>query len=426
MTSQLKSLDNPVALKSRAETESRLLDRARELMPVVQARAAEAEKHRRMPAETDREFREAGFYRVLQPAAFGGLELSYGFHTQLAEEIGRGCPSSAWILGVIACHSWIFGMFPPEAQREFWSGPLGDPSATLATSFFPDGATVKREGDGFRLNGRWKFSSGVDHCQGLVLMGFARPISNPANTGGAAGAPAPPVPYFLFVPRANYKIEDTWHSAGLIATGSNDVILDNVFVPAHHSLEVMQSVNGKSPGGMFHESFLYRLPLFAVFGYTLVGTALGGAQGALDFVADNLKARSSSTAQSNAPPNKQREQESVQVRVAEAAAEIQAARAVLRVDRERINEQGRAGNFPGDEERVTYRLNLGYATKLCVSAVERLYPLSGAQNLAADNPLQRAFRDVHAVSLHVGLRWDLNAVNFGAVKLGLKCPDPRV
>jgi len=425
MTNQGNNGGGTAVLTKQAETEARLLDRARELMPVVQARAAEAEKQRRIPTETDREFREAGFYRVLQPAAFGGLELSYGFHTQLAEEIGKGCPSSAWILGVIACHSWIFGMFPPEAQREFWSA---NPSATLATSFFPDGATVKRESDGFRLNGRWKFSSGVDHCQGIVLMGFVRPISNPANTGGAAGSPAsaPPVPYFLFVPRANYKIEDTWHSAGLIATGSNDVILDNVFVPGHHSLEVMQSVNGKSPGGLFHESFLYRLPLFAVFGYTLVGTALGAAQAALDFVADNLKARSSSSAQSNAPTNKQREQESVQVRVAEAAAEIQAARAVLQVDRERINQQGRAGNFPSDEERVTYRLNLGYATQLCVSAVERLYPLSGAQNIGMDNPLQRAWRDVHAVSLHVGLRWDLNAVNFGAVKLGLKCPDPRV
>ena len=402
-----------------AATEARLLARAKELAPVLQARAAAAEKQRRMPVETDREFREAGFYRVLQPSAFGGLELSYGFHMQLAEQIARGCPSSAWILGVVAAHSWIFGMFPPDAQREFWGVDAG---ATLATSFFPDGATVRREASGFRLNGRWKFSSGVDHCQGVILMGFARPDPGATNFG----ASGPPVAYFLFVPRANYEIEDTWHAAGLIATGSNDVILENVSVPMHHSLEVMQSIDGKSPGGIFHESYLYRLPLFAVFGYTLVGTALGGAQGALQFVVDNLKARSSSTAQSNAPPNKQREQESVQVRVAEAAAEIHAARALLSADQACINEHGRAGHFPTDEERVTYRLNLGYATKLCVSAVERLYPLSGAQNLAADNPLQRAWRDVHAVSLHVGLRWDLNAVNFGAVKLGLKCPDPRV
>jgi alkylation response protein AidB-like acyl-CoA dehydrogenase len=420
VTTLPESLDPPHAAAGKADTEAQLLTYARELAPVVQARAASAEKLRRIPAETDRDFREAGFFRVLQPAAFGGLELSYGFHTQLAEEIARGCPSSAWVLGVIACHSWIFGMFPPDAQREFWSA---DPSATLATSFFPDGATAKREGDGFRLQGRWKFSSGVDHCQAIILMAFIRPESAPAN---ASAPPPAPIPYFLFVPRRDYQIEDTWHSAGLIATGSNDVILNNVWVPAYRSLEVMQSVTGKSPGGLFHESYLYRLPLFAVFGYTLVGTALGGAQAALDFIAENLTGRSSSAVQSNAPANRQREQESVQVRVAEAAAEINSARALLRLDQARINEQGRRGSFPNDAERVTYRLNLGYATKLCVSAVERLYPLSGAQNLGADNPLQRAWRDVHAVSLHVGLRWDLNAVNFGAVKLGLKCPDPRV
>jgi alkylation response protein AidB-like acyl-CoA dehydrogenase len=421
VTTTPNSLEQPTAQPAaersrRAETEARLLARARELTSVVQARATEAEKNRRIPAETDRDFRDAGFFRVLQPAAFGGLELSYGFHMQLAEEIARGCPSSAWVLGVIACHAWIFGMFPPEAQREFWTV---DPSATLATSFFPDGASVERERAGFRLQGRWKFSSGVDHCQGIILMAFLRPESSNAKSGDTT-----PVPYFLFVPRSDYQIEDTWHSAGLIATGSNDVILDDVLVPGYRSLEVMQSVGGKPPGGLFHENYLYRLPLFAVFGYTLVGTALGGAQGALDFVADALGMRGPS--QANAAQNRQREQESVQVRVAEAAAEINAARALLRLDQARINEQGRAGNFPTDEERVTYRLNLGYATKLCVNAVERLYPLSGAKNLGADNPLQRAWRDVHAVSLHIGLRWDLNAVNFGAVKLGLKCPDPRV
>jgi alkylation response protein AidB-like acyl-CoA dehydrogenase len=420
VTTTPPGLYQPTACASaaiREETEARLLARARELVPVVRTRAVEAEKNRRIPVETDHEFRDAGFFRVLQPSAFGGLELSYGFHMRLAEEIARGCPSSAWVLGVIACHAWIFGMFPPQAQREFWSADAG---ATLATSFFPDGASVKREASGFRLNGRWKFSSGVDHCQGIILMAFVGPESpNAASDAGSA-----PVPYFLFVPRSQYRIEDTWHAAGLIATGSNDVILDDVLVPGYRSLDVMQSVSGKPPGGVFHESYLYRLPLFAVFGYTLVGTALGGAQGALDFVIDTLKTRG--TSQANAPQNKQREQESVQVRVAEAAAEINAARALLRLDQARINEQGRAGNFPADAERVTYRLNLGYATKLCVSAVERLYPLSGAQNLGADNPLQRAWRDVHAVSLHIGLRWDLNAVNFGAVKLGLKCPDPRV
>jgi 3-hydroxy-9,10-secoandrosta-1,3,5(10)-triene-9,17-dione monooxygenase len=392
-------------------TESLLLDRARQLAPFLQERAGEAERQRRIPGQTDREFREAGFYRVLQPATFGGLELSYGVHMELAAEIARGCPSSAWVLGVIASHAWILGMFPPEAQREFWANGA---EATLASSFFPECVSVTREGSGFRLKGRWKFSSGVDLCQGVILMATTPP----------SGGSGPPEAYFLLLPRTDYRVEDTWFSAGLIATGSNDIVIENAFVPEYRCLEVMQPANGKSPGGAFHKGYLYRLPLFAVFGYTIVGTALGAAQGALDALTETLKNRTAT--QMTPVQGKQREQESVQMRIAESAAEAAAARALLRHDRSRINQQAEAGEFPDQLERVTYRLNLAYATKLCVSAVERLYPLAGAQGIAATNPLQRAWRDAHAVSLHVGLRWDINAINFGAVKLGLKCPDPRV
>jgi alkylation response protein AidB-like acyl-CoA dehydrogenase len=392
-------------------TESLLLDRARQLAPLLQERAGEAERQRRIPGQTDREFREAGFYRVLQPATFGGLELSYGIHMELAAEIARGCPSSAWVLGVIASHAWILGMFPPEAQGEFWAN---GGEATLASSFFPERVSVTREGSGFRLKGRWKFSSGVDLCQGVILMATTPP----------SGGSGPPEAYFLLLPHTDYRVEDTWFSAGLIATGSNDIVVENAFVPEHRCLEVMQPANGKSPGGAFHKGPLYRLPLFAVFGYTIVGTALGAAQGALDALTETVKNRTATPM--NPAQDRQREQESVQMRIAESAAEVEAARALLRQDRSRINQQAEAGEFPGHLERVRYRLNLAYATKLCVSAVERLYPLAGAQGLAATNPLQRAWRDAHAVSLHVGLRWDINAINFGAVNLGLKCPDPRV
>ena len=390
--------------------EASLLERARQLLPALAARAAEAEKQRRIPEATHRDFLQAGFYRVLQPAAFGGLELSYGTHFELAAEIARACPSSAWMLGVMAAHAWILGMFPPEGQREFWS----EPGNIVASSFFPAGGTTTREGDGFRVKGRWKFSSGIDHAQGAILMAFS-----PAAGGG------PPTPYFLLVPRQEYRIEDTWHASGLIATGSNDIVIEDAFVPGHRAVEVALTATGKAPGGIFHRGPLYRLPLFAVFGYTLVGTALGGAQGALDFMADLIQGRPAA-GPSNAPAKKQREQESAQMRIAEAAAQINAARALLRQDRARINEQAQAGKFPGPDERVTYRLNLGYATKLCVGAMETLYALTGAQGLAMDNPVQRAWRDVHAVSLHVGLRWDIQAINYGAVRLGLPCPDPRL
>lgn len=387
-------------------TEEELIARARELVPFVRARADRAEAERRMPAETDRAFRETGLYRALQPAEFGGLELRYGVHTELAAEIARGCPSSAWVLGVTICHAFIFGMFPPQAQAEFWGG---DPGATLATSFFADRASAVRERDGFRLDGRWKYSSGVDHAQGIILMAAVTP------PGGGA-----PEPYFLFAPREAYRIEDTWHAAGLIGTGSNDVLLDGLFIPAHRALPVLETATGATPGGAYHRGYLYRLPLFAIFGYTLIGTALGAVRGALEALTAEMVDRASVTRV------KLREQQSVQLRVAEAQAELDAAWALLRADRDGFTAAGLAGELPDAALRVRYRLHLGYAAKLCVQATERLYPLVGAQGMAANHPLQRAARDVHAVAQHIGLVWDVQAINYGAVALGLEAPDKRI
>lgn len=395
-----------------AETFSTLLERARALVPVLRERAAGAERQRRIPDETDRDFRAAGFYRLLQPKMFGGLELDYGTHTELAAEVARGCPSSGWALGITACHAWMFGMFPREAQTALWGA---DPEAAIATSFFGENVRVTREAGGLRLQGRWKFSSNVDHCQAALLMVLVPP---PGGSGPGGGRPSA---YFLFVPRRDYRIEDTWNSAGLMATGSNDIVVENALVPEHGAVDIAACCAGTAPGGAFHANPLYRLPLYAVFPYTLIGAALGAAQGALEHVTDMLHGRSTVVGQI-----KLREQQAVQARVGEAAAEINAARALLWQDRARFNQLAKAGRFPEVAERAAWRLNLGYACKLCVSAVERLYPLAGAQGLSAADPLQRAWRDAHAVSAHIALVWDIQAVNYGAVRLGLPCPDPRI
>lgn len=389
-----------------AGEEARLIARAKELVPLVRGRADAAEAARRIPTATDRDFRAAGFYRALQPRMFGGLELPYGVHTELAAEIARGCPSSGWVLGVIMSHAFIFGMLPLQAQEELWGH---DPDATVATSFFPDVVTAVREGDGFRLRGRWKFSSGVDHAQAVLLMATAPP----SEAGDR------PEPFFLFVPHGDYRIEDTWHAAGLIATGSNDVLVDDAFVPAHRALPVLLTATGQTPGGLAHGP-LYRLPLFALFGYTLIGPALGGVQGALDALADGLRDRASVIGV------RLREQQSVQLRIAEAQAELDAARELIAADRRRFTAAAHASEHPDVARRVRYRMHLAFAARLCVAAIERLVPLLGAQGIAANHPVQRAARDVHAVAQHIGLAWDVQATNYGAVALGLDPPDRRV
>src|ERR1700716_246091 len=384
--------------------EAGLIDQARALAPVLRERAAIAEEMRRIPPETHAVFRDAGFYRVLQPARYGGLEARYGLNTMLAAEIARGCASSAWALSVTACHAWILGMFPRLAQDEFWSH---DPARAVASSFLPVGPKLNPESGGIRLSGRWRFSSNVDHCDGAILLAML-----PAPAGAA--------PHFLLLHREQYEIEDTWRTVGLAATGSNDIVVSDALVPAHRMLDVIATRDGRAPGAQVNANHLYRLPLFACLPHSLIGAALGAALGAVDQIVADLAGRSSVASVRLA------EQQTIQARIAEAAAELEAARALLQVDRARINDMGRSLQLPDTATRLQYRLNVGYAAKLCVQAVERLMPVVGGRGLELHHCFQRAWRDVLAVAQHIALVWDVQALNYAAARLGLAAGDPKI
>ncbi|HEY2135974.1 MAG TPA: acyl-CoA dehydrogenase family protein [Xanthobacteraceae bacterium] len=381
--------------------EAGLIDRARALVPALRERAARAEELRRIPAETHAAFRDAGFFRVFQPARYGGLEARYGLHTMLAAETARGCPSSAWALSVTACHAWILGMFPRLAQDEFWGD---DPARAVASSFLAVGPKLAPESGGIRLSGRWRFSSNVDHCDGAILLAMA--------PGGA--------PQFLLVHRSQYQIEDTWRSVGLAASGSNDIVIADALVPPHRMLDVAATRDGSAPGAEANQSQLFRLPLFACLPHSLVGAALGAALGAVDQIVADLGGRTSVASVRLA------EQQTIQARIAEAAAELEAARALLQVDRARIADLARARELPDDATRMQLRLNVGYAAKLCVQAVERLMPVVGGRGLELHNSFQRAWRDIHAVAQHIALVWDVQALNYAAQRLGLASGDPKI
>ena len=394
-----------MAQNGAALTEDIVLERARAMVPELRERATRTEGLRRMPPETVAAFRDAGFYRILQPARFGGAELDYGAHTEMAMELARGCASSAWDACITACHSWIVGMFPPEAQHEVWDDT---PEALISTSFMPVGTDVEKVAGGLRIGGRWKFSSGVDHCDWTVLALPGPPVAN-----------GPSDMMFALVRLADCTIEDTWHASGLAGTGSNDIVVDDLFVPDHAAIRVQPLQGAPSPGSALNASYLYRLPMFGVFSYNLVGAAIGAARGAAELVVEDLKTHVPITGV------RLSQSQSVQLRVAESLAEIDAAVALVRKNRDEIVRQGRAGETPALEQRARYRRDNGFATLMCVRAVDRLYPLRGGRGLATDDPVQRAWRDIHAISHHIALTWDVQGQQHGAVILGEPCPDPR-
>ena len=399
--------DGAPAGADKTAAEAALVEKARKLAPVLAERARQAELDRRVPKDTDRDFRDAGFYRALQPARYGGLELDYGAQTAIARELARGCASSAWVGAILACHSWIGGMFPDEAQSEIWSD---DPDAVIATSFLPVGVEAVRDGDRLTLSGRWRFSSGVDHCRWAILLVLLFPEDG-------AG---PPDPVFALVDLKDCAVEDAWNSAGLAATGSNDIVVDGVLVPPHRMVRVCDLRGQETPGSRVNDSYLYRLPLFAVFPFNIVGPALGAARGAMEAVIEDLTSRQSVTGADLSRVA------TVQQRIGKAAALLDAGDAVIAQLRSEIASKGRAGEEFTMADRGRYRLNLGHVAQSCCDAVDELLPLTGGRGLETAHPMQRAWRDVHAVAQHIGLVWDLQTGLYGNILLGHGSPDPKL
>ena len=234
-------------------TPEEYLERVRSLLPALSERARRTEELRRLPDETFADFQEQGLLRALQPKRYGGYELDPGVFYQAVTEVAAVCGSSGWIFGVLGAHNWHLAILPPQAQEDVWGK---DDSAQLSTSVAPTG-TVERVAGGFRLSGRWSFSSGCDFCQWIVLGGVAPPLE----------PDAPPDARVFLVPRADYRIEDNWHVTGLCGTGSKDIVVDEALVPEYRTHSFVDAFHLRHPGTAVNDAPLYRLPFALIFRY---------------------------------------------------------------------------------------------------------------------------------------------------------------
>jgi 3-hydroxy-9,10-secoandrosta-1,3,5(10)-triene-9,17-dione monooxygenase len=380
-----------------------LLARAERLVPTLRERSRRTEELRRLPDETIADLHASGLFRILQPQRVGGSELPFRAIVELVAVIGRGCASTAWVLANLAAHHWLLGMWPKQAQDEIW----GDSPDHLISSalIFARGRARPVPG-GYRLSGRWPYSSGVDPATWNMLGAIVN--DEEAETTE---------PRVFLVPASDYQVIDTWQVMGLIGTGSKDVAVEDIFVPTHRTLAVDHMTGGPNPGSEVNPSVLYRLPAISLFAFCIAGVSLGIAQGAVEYFAETTRTRLSNfTGRNLADFN------TLQVHLAEAAAIADAACAVMLRDCEEATRIVVAGELPSLEQRARYRRDGAYAATLCTKAVDLLFTASGGGAIYARNPLQRAFRDVHAAGAHYVLSWDINGAMYGRVALGLS-PD---
>jgi 3-hydroxy-9,10-secoandrosta-1,3,5(10)-triene-9,17-dione monooxygenase len=387
-------------------TREELLERARDLLPTLRDRAQHAEELRRLPEDTENDFHEAGLFRMVQPARVGGAELDYGILVDIGAMVGRACGSSAWNLINLGCHHWMLGMFPPKVQGEVWDE---NPDALIASSFiFPAGRARRAKG-GYLVSGRWPFSSGVDSAGWNMLAGMVQ----------AEDGDAPPEHRLFMLRRSEYEVIDTWHAAGLRGTGSNDVEADEVFVPEHRTLAAGDMRGGPSPGSAVNPGPLYRLPLFAVFPYVLSGAALGVAQGAWEAHVGVLRNRVSHYTGARIS-----EFQAVQIKLAEAKSSIDAAEMIMQRDCADAMQIAETDDAPDMETKARFRRNGAFSVHLCTKAVDTVFGLAGGGGLYEASPLQRAFRDAHAITAHIAFNMDAAGTTYGRVALGLPPDNP--
>jgi 3-hydroxy-9,10-secoandrosta-1,3,5(10)-triene-9,17-dione monooxygenase len=342
----------------------------------------------------------------LQPARWGGGEVSLLEFLDATLEISRVSPSAGWVAGVIGVHPWQLALFSEEAQQEMWGE---DPTAMHSSSYNPTGKAEKVPG-GYKLSGRWSFSSGCDHCRGVNLGAIA-------GARDVGGMQLPDFRSFLLL-SGQYRIEDNWHVAGLKGTGSKDIVVEETFVPEHRSQSHLDyALNLPLPGQERSDGPLYRLPWSVVFNMALAASVLGSARGFTEIWTEQSSQRIVM------PGVRVADDALMQRRLAEATWDLDVSIMRMRADAALLWEMAEARVAPSMQQRAQMRWNTNRGCEVVGRAVADLLRAASGRSIYLDHPLQRRFQDVQGALGHVYLWPDPLARAVGGTLLGTTKPE---
>jgi len=375
-----------------------LLEAARAMGPALRERAERCRRERRVPDETIADFHEAGFFKILQPRKWGGYAMDPQVFYSVGLEIARHCTSSAWVLGVVAVHNWQLGVFPDEAAQEVWAD---DPTVLISSSYAPVGKVKVVEG-GFRLSGRWSFSSGSEHCRWAFL---------------GAVVPTPDAPFDManyrtfLVPMSDYQIVDNWDVVGLQGTGSHDIVVDDVFVPEHRTHRSMDGFLCDNPGNVVNHEPLFRMPFMQVFVRAVCTATLGACEGALESFIDVAKTR-------QVGPAKMKNDPFARVLAAEVRTSIDEMKTTMIRNFDEMMANCRAGQPIPVEDRVRYRYDSAVVADRCLAMSSRMLKAAGSGGIRQGSELLNRHLDILCSQAHVANHSIPFANNLGGVLFG--------
>lgn len=378
-----------------------VLDAVRDLLPRFRERADDAERLRVIPQASIDELADTGFFALLQPRQFGGMEADPVLFYTAVKEIAAACGSTGWVASVLGVHPWQVALFAPEAQAAVWGA---DPTARLSSSYAPTGKAEVTEG-GYLLSGKWSFSSGCDHATWVLLGGLVY------NEAGEV------VDFKTFLlSRDQYKIVDVWHTVGLRGTGSNDIVVSETFVPAAFTLSMSESGRCYGPGQEINPSELYKLPFHSIFTTTICTPIIGMAYGvyAEHVELQRKRVRAAYVGEQAALDP------FAASRIGRAASDIDASWALV------INNLRELQSYVAKNEqiplstRLKVRRDQVLGSERAIKAIDSLFDASGGRALAEGTYMQRTWRDAHAGGVHAANDVERALQMFGAHEFGHK------
>lgn len=362
-------------------------------------RAAEAEKLRRLPDDTVSDLIASGFTDLLVPARFGGQQAPFPDILDPVRRLAHGCTSSAWTIGFLTLHNWMLALFGEQAQQEAFNNRPFLAPAPLA----PTGRGLPADG-GIRLSGRWSWATGVMHGNWIIVAALCGPDDGI-------------YPALALLPISDVTVDDVWHTDGMRATGSNDVVVTDVFVPGHRLVKVTDIYAGTAPGAGLHDSATYRWPMVPALALLAAMPALGSAERVTEIYAQRLAER--------VLPYEgvvQKDKPIAQAHLAGAHVRLRSLRGLLDDTVGEIQEIVVSGDAVEKPVRAQARLAAAHIVAESRAVIGDSMGAGGASIHFLSSALQRFKRDVDVLAGHVVFDYDTSRELAGALTLGMTIP----
>jgi alkylation response protein AidB-like acyl-CoA dehydrogenase len=376
-------------------THAQLVERTKALLPVIAERAQHAEDERRLPDATIDDIAATGFFRVMVPKRYGGLELDVSAVTDVGRLLGRACASTGWVIPWLGWHNRFIAMFPESVQDEIFSRGYG--LSAGSTTFTGEAQPAS---GGYVVNGKWSWGTGILHADWANVMALApdkRPVS-------------------ILARKDELVVEDNWFTEGMRATGSCDIKLKDAFIPADRVIDGADLANGKAPGQLINTGPLYHCPTRPIACLVATAAGIGIAEG----VIEDFRSRVEGRELAYSGGKRQRDQQSAHIRLASLTADVHAAGMLFDAAVDHVAKSCRGEIEISMIQRAEVRLWAAHAIQMSRRAVAEVVAQSGARSHFMDDPLQRAMRDLNTLSGHVMFDYDRAAELYGRVSLGLE------